>query len=103
MSMENERRRFHRYPLQLPITLEREGARLDAQVVNASEGGCLLLVRVPLAPGEVLEVSIPLLGVSRSKLHVLRCQAVAPDEYSVATRFDAPAVDDATLARFSRQ
>jgi hypothetical protein len=101
VSHEDERRRYPRYPLQLPITLHRGGEALAADVINASEGGCLLLVRVPLEMGEVLEASIPLLGVHQAKLYVLRCQSVAEGEYTVATQFEAPAVDSSTLAQLS--
>lgn len=103
MSLADDRRRFQRYPLKLPLTLHRGGEALAASVINASEGGCLLLVPVPLEPGEVLEASIPLLGVPQTKLHVLRCQSAAEGEYTVATCFEAPAVDSATLARLSKE
>ncbi|ATB39682.1 hypothetical protein CYFUS_005127 [Cystobacter fuscus] len=104
MSHEDERRRHMRYPLRLPITLYRDGAQLSAHVINASEGGCLLLMSVPLEVGDVLEASIPLLGVPRTTLYVLRSQATPEGEYTVATRFDeGSAVESTTLSRLSRQ
>ncbi len=104
MSHEDERRRHQRYPLRLPVTLHRDGTQLAAHVINASEGGCLLLMSAPLAMGDVLEASIPLLGVPRTTLYVLRCQATAEGEYTVATRFEEDAgVDSASLSRLSRQ
>ena len=93
-----------RYPLKLPITLHRDGQQLSAHVINASEGGCLLLMTLPLELGDVLEASIPAMGIPRTRLYVLRCQASGDGEYTVATRFDeGSGVESAALARLSRQ
>ena len=104
MSHEDERRRHQRYPLKLPVTLHRDGEQLAASVINASEGGCLLLMSVPLEMGDVLEASIPLMGIPRTTLYVLRCQSTADGEYTVATRFEEDSgLESASLARLSRQ
>jgi hypothetical protein len=104
VSHEDERRRHQRYPLRLPISLHRDGEQLEAHVINASEGGCLLLLSVPLEMGDVLEASIPLLGVPRTTLYVLRCQTTPEGDYTVATRFEEDAgVESTSLARLSRQ
>jgi PilZ domain-containing protein len=103
MSHEDERRRHMRYALKLPITLHRDGQQISAHVINASEGGCLLQLAQPLEMGEVLEASIPAMGVPRTMLYVLRCQATADGDYTVATRFEEESVvDSASLAWLSR-
>ncbi len=86
---EHERRRHPRFPLRLRIQLQRGGEPLEAEIVNASISGCMLLVAIPLEPGEVLEASIPLLNVLNGKLHVLRCES-GPSGYMVAARFEEP-------------
>jgi hypothetical protein len=103
MSIKDERRRFERYPLRLPIKLTREGEELAADVINASEGGCLLLVSAPMVSGDVLEASIPLLRVPRTKLHVLRCQPADEGKYTVATCFEERAGDASAMARLSEE
>jgi hypothetical protein len=103
MSLKDERRRHQRYPLKLSVTLHRGSEELAADIINASEGGCLLLVSFPLETGEVLEASIPQLMIPRTKLHVLRCQSLAEGEYSVATCFEAPMGNASTVARLSSE
>lgn len=100
MSIENERRLHARYPLRLAIRLRRAGEELAAEIVNASVGGCLLLLAVPLEPGEVVEVTIPELRIPKARLRVVRCMPASPG-YSVATAFEAPAVTDTALERMS--
>jgi hypothetical protein len=100
MSFENERRMHARYPLRLAIRLRRGAEELDAEIVNASVGGCLLLLAFPLEPGEVVEVTIPELRIPRARLRVVRCMPASPG-FSVATSFEAPAVTDSALERLS--
>ncbi len=100
MSFDNERRRHRRYPLRLAIKLHRGDEVLDADIINASASGCLLLSPTPLEPGQSLEASIPELLIPRTRLHILRCQST-PSGYMVAAYFDAAMTDDAPLAWLS--
>lgn len=96
----HERRRHPRYLVRLPIRLHRGNEELRASIVNASAGGCLLQLAIPLEPGEVLEVSIPELKMPRVLLIVLRCES-APHGYMVATRFDELMADEASLRQLA--
>lgn len=87
MSFDNERRQHRRYPLRLAIKLHREHTVLDADIINASNNGCLLLSRHPLEPGQQIEASIPELMIPRTWLHIVRCQAT-PSGYMIAACFD---------------
>lgn len=100
---EHERRRHHRYPLRLPIKLRRGSEELSADIVNASQSGCLLIVPSPLEPGEVLGVNIPELMMPETKLHVLRCLPSPPGTpgYMVATCFESAEANETTLAEIS--
>jgi len=97
---EHERRRHHRFALRLTIQLRRGDELLSADVINASQGGCLALVKTPLAPGEVLAASIPELMVPETRLRVLRCQA-DPIGYTVAMRFEPPDGDPLSVGGLS--
>ncbi len=101
MSFENERRRHRRYPLRLAIKLHRGEEVLDADIVNASASGCLLLSPHALEPGQVLEASIPELMIPKTRLHILRCQAAPSGFYLVAAYFDAAMTDEGTIAWLS--
>ncbi len=46
MSSEHERRRFPRYPLRLRARLRHGHEEVDAEVLNASVGGCLLVAHL---------------------------------------------------------
>ncbi|MFL5348314.1 MAG: PilZ domain-containing protein [Hyalangium sp.] len=100
MSFDNEQRRPRRYPLRLSIKLHRGRDVLDADIINASSSGCLLLSELPLEPGQQLEASIPELLIPRTKLHILRCQAT-PSGYMVAAYFDAAMSDESPIPFFS--
>lgn len=100
MSFDNERRRHRRYPLRLAIKLHRGDDVLDADIINASASGCLLLCSSPLEPGQSLDASIPELLIPRTRLHILRCQST-PSGYMVAAYFDAAMNDDAPIAWLS--
>ncbi|MFL5343249.1 MAG: PilZ domain-containing protein [Hyalangium sp.] len=99
--MSQDRRRYPRYLLHLPVTLHCGGKELKAEVINASAGGCLLRMTDPLSPGDVLEASIPELTIPRSRLIVVRCQAV-PTGYMVAMSFEALLTDDAAIRQLSK-
>lgn len=101
-SNENERRRHKRYPLQLIIKIHRGSEELTANIVNASASGCLLLCASPLAPEDVLETTIPELGVPRTRLHILRCQST-PAGYMIAAYFDAVMADEAALVQLAKE
>lgn len=100
MSFDPDRRRHRRYPLRLAIKLHRGNEGMDADIINASTNGCLLLSSVPLEPGEVLEASIPDLLIPRTRLHILRCQST-PSGYMVAACFDAAVADEPSIARLA--
>lgn len=100
MSFDNERRRHRRYPLRLAIKLHRGDVVLDADIINASASGCLLLCSTPLEAGQTLEASIPELLIPRTRLHILRCQST-PSGYMVAAYFDAAMGDENTIAWIS--
>ncbi len=97
---QHDRRRHPRYLLHLAITLHCGDKALKADVINASAGGCLLRMSEPLAPGEVLEASIPELTIPRSRLIVVRCQST-PTGYLVALSFEALLADDAVIRQLS--
>ena len=100
---EQDRRRHQRYSLRLPITVRRGAEELSAEIVNASQSGCLLLVPSPLEAGEVLRVNIPELMMPETRLQVLRCHPSPPDltGYMVATCFEAASANESTLAEMS--
>lgn len=98
---DNERRRHQRYALRLTIQLRRGDEVLSADIINASKSGCLVLVAVPLAPGEVLRASIPEMRIPETRLLVLRCQADASGGYTVALHFEPESADERSLARLS--
>ena len=102
MSFDNERRRDRRYPLQLAIKLHCSHTVLDADIINASANGCLLLSREPLEPGQAIEASIPELLIPRTRLHILRCQAT-PSGYVIAAHFDAAMSDEFPIAWLSEE
>lgn len=97
---DNERRRHHRYALRLTIQLRRGDEVLSADIINASKSGCLVLVAVPLAPGEVLRASIPEMRIPETRLLVLRCQADVSG-YTVALNFEPESADERSLERLS--
>jgi hypothetical protein len=87
----------------LPIKVRRGAEELNADIVNASQSGCLLLVPSPLEPGEVLGVNIPELMMPEARLQVLRCHPSPPGltGYMVATCFESAAANETTLAEMS--
>ncbi len=102
MSSDNDRRRHQRYPLRLAVKLHEEGEVLDADIINASAGGCLLACTFPLEPGGIIEASIPELLIPRTKLHIVRCQAT-PSGYLVAAHFDAAVNDESPIAQLTSE
>lgn len=102
MSFDSERRRHQRYPLCLAIKLHRGSELLDANIINASTSGVLLLCDTPLEPGGAVEASIPELMIPRTTLHILRCHAV-PAGYMVAAYFEAAVADEAPFARLAEE
>jgi hypothetical protein len=97
VSFDNERRRHRRYPLRLAVKLHQEHEVLDADIINASNNGCLLLSRHPLEPGQQIEASIPELMIPRTWLHIVRCQAT-PSGYMIAACFEAAMSDETHVA-----
>ena len=102
MSFDNERRQHRRYPLRLAIKLHCSHAVLDADIINASASGCLLLSREPVEPGQIIEASIPELLIPRTRLHILRCQAT-PSGYVIAAHFDTAIGDEFSMAWLSEE
>ncbi|WP_224244646.1 PilZ domain-containing protein [Hyalangium gracile] len=102
MSFDSERRRHPRYPLRLAIKLHYGRELLDADIINASASGVLILCATPLEPGGVVEASIPELMIPRTTLHILRCHAV-PMGYMVAAYFEAVISDEAPFARLAEE
>ncbi|WP_224244644.1 PilZ domain-containing protein [Hyalangium gracile] len=100
MSTDNERRRHQRYDLRLPIKLHRGDEVLEANILNASKSGCLLLCSTPLEPGGHIETSIPELSLPQTRLHVVRCQST-PMGYTIAAYFEAAAADETAIARLA--
>ncbi|KFE62102.1 hypothetical protein DB31_4208 [Hyalangium minutum] len=97
---QQDRRKHPRYLLHLPVKLHRGEQELNAQVINASAGGCLLQMAEALAPGEVLEASLPQLKLPRTRLIVVRCSST-PTGYMVAMYFEATLADDAAIRHLS--
>ena len=103
---EHERRKHRRYPLRMSVKLVRGVEELEATVINASAGGCLLLSGVALEKGEKLTVHMPQLRMPSAQLHVLRSQRSEGEtekQWLVATCFEAALADEAALARLSQQ
>ncbi len=100
MSFGNERRQHRRYPLRLAVKLHQEHEVLDADIINASNNGCLLLSRHPLEPGQQVEASIPELMIPRTWLHIVRCQAT-PSGYMIAACFNEETGEDSVIAWLS--
>jgi hypothetical protein len=100
MSSEHDRRRFRRYPLRLHARIRHGEQELDADVINASMGGCLLIAHLAVDAGATLEVSIPDLQVPPTPMIVVRC---APSDagFLIATCFEVPVTDEPTLAQRS--
>jgi hypothetical protein len=86
----------------LAVKLHEEGEVLDADIINASAGGCLLACTFPLEPGGIIEASIPELLIPRTKLHIVRCQAT-PSGYLVAAHFDAAVNDESPIAQLTSE
>jgi hypothetical protein len=99
---QDDRRRHRRYPLRLGIKVHRGGEQLSANIVNASASGCLLLMTVPLLPGEVLDVSIPEMMLPRARLKVVRSDPT-PTGYMVATSFEAMLADEPSISQLSEK
>lgn len=102
MTPEQERRRHQRYPLRLPVTLRRGTQGVEAQVINGSAGGCLVLTSEPLKVGEQVTVSLPELGIPEARLVVVRIQQQG-SEWLVGMCFEASRLDEAVLEELSRQ
>ena len=100
MPLEHERRRFRRYPLRLRARLRQGSHEVDADVLNASVGGCLLVAHLNVHPGDALEVAIPELQVPPTRVYVVRC---SPTEggFLIATCFETAVADEPTLSRAS--
>ena len=101
-----ERRMHRRYPLRLAVRLKRGEETLEGTVINASVGGCLLLVTVPIEVGEKLVLNMPQAHVPEAVLHVLRSEASEVDAkagWLVATCYEAALADEQALAALSRQ
>ena len=96
----DDRRRHRRYPLRLAIKVHRGSEQLSANIVNASASGCLLLMTVPLQPGEVLDVSIPEMMLPRARLRVVRSD-INPGGYMVATSFDSLLADEPSISQLA--
>lgn len=99
---EHERRRHRRYPLRMSVQLLRGDQKIEALVVNASVGGCLLLLQIPLEVGEKLVIHLPQLHQPSARLHVLRTQRTQ-EEWVVATCFETALADEEALARLAQQ
>jgi hypothetical protein len=97
MSLEHERRRFRRYPLRMRARIRQATREVDADVLNASLGGCLLVAHLHVSAGDTLEIDIPELQVPPTPMFVVRC---APTEggFLIATCFETPLADEPTLA-----
>jgi hypothetical protein len=97
MSLEHERRRFRRYPLRLRARLRYDTREVDADVLNASVGGCLLVAHLSVSAGDTIEVSIPDLQVPPTSMCVVRC-AATEGGFLIATCFETPLADERPLA-----
>jgi hypothetical protein len=97
---DDERRRHRRYPLQLVIKLHRDGEELEANIINASASGCLLLCSSPVEPGGMVETIIPELKIPQTRLHILRCQST-PTGYMIAAYFDTAMADESSLVKLA--
>ena len=102
MTSAQERRRHQRYPLQLSVTVRRGMQVQDAQVVNASTGGCLILSPVAFEVGEQVTVSIPEMHIPEARLYVVRAQQQGT-EWLLGMCFEATLLDEALLEELSRQ
>lgn len=97
---EQDRRRHARYPLRMAIKVRRGDEVLSADIVNASIGGCLLRMQVPLGKGVALEASIPMLNLPQVRLYVLRCEPASEGGgYMLATCFDELATESEDYIR----
>jgi hypothetical protein len=101
MSSEQERRRFKRYPLRLHARLRFGSEEAEAEVINASEGGCLMRTHLRLGAGDVIEASIPDLQVPMTCMVVVRSTPTDDSGYLVAICFESPVTDESTLAERS--
>ncbi|QRO01935.1 PilZ domain-containing protein [Archangium violaceum] len=103
MSSEQERRQFRRYPLRLRAILRSGSEEVEADVINASVGGCLLRTHLKVQAGDVIEVSIPDLQVPPTSMVVVRSTPTDEAGHLVATCFESPVADEATLAGHSSE
>jgi hypothetical protein len=103
MSSEQERRRFRRYPLRLRALLRFGSEEVEAEVINASVGGCLLRTHLRVQAGDVIEVSIPDMQVPPTSMVVVRSAATDDLGHMVATCFESPVTDESTLAEHSSE
>lgn len=101
MSSEQERRRFKRYPLRLHARLRFGSEDAEAEIINASEGGCLMKTHLRLRAGDVIQASIPDLQVPLTSMVVVRSTPTDDSGYLVATCFESPVTDESTLAERS--
>jgi hypothetical protein len=102
MSSEQDRRRHRRYPLRLPVKLQRGEQELQAEIINASVGGCLMFVPVALEVGEQITAKMPQIRAPSAKLYVLRVQQTEAG-WLVGACFEAMLSDEAALENLSRQ
>ncbi|MCY1083511.1 PilZ domain-containing protein [Archangium lansingense] len=98
MSSEHERRQFRRYPLRLRARLRHGLEEVEAEVLNASVGGCLLMAHLRVEAGALLEVSIPDLQVPPTSMAVVRCTPT-DSGFMIATCFESPVADEPALVR----
>jgi hypothetical protein len=100
MPIEHEKRRFRRYPLRLRARIRHDTREVDADVLNASVGGCLLVAHLSVSAGDTIEVGIPELQVLPTSMCVVRC---TPTEggFLIATCFETAFADEPTLALVS--
>jgi PilZ domain len=99
---DQERRRHTRYSFHMTVKVRRGSEVLTADIINASVGGCLLQMTVPLAKGDALDVNLPMLNLPNARLYVLRVDpAPTGSGYMVATCFNELAEDEDVIREAS--
>lgn len=83
-AMLDERRRYGRIPLRVPVLVTWSDKRVTAQSVDVSAGGLLLSMSQQPPPGTEIEVSFALPGTSRFQL---KAEVVRTDALQVAVKF----------------
>lgn len=103
MSSVTDRRRHQRYPLSLAVILRRGTQVVDAQVINGSAGGCLVLSPVPFEVGDQVTASIPELNVPEAPMMVVRVHQQHASEWLVGMCFETSTLDEEQLEEIARQ